>query len=676
MRDWPRRRVPSGKRSVRRERCPQPRHRARTLAWAAAAALAAGAPWPAGGGAVGTAQARTVIEMTPVVGFAGYYARNHWVPVDLVIQNRGPAVSATFTLDVDQAIDTGRTAQGVLAWSARLPAHGWAHVHIAVPGNLIDGMAGVDCWVGGQPVATAFLSGNAVSNVALVAVLTHNAQDAQFLTGATEGPQGNPVLPVAVDPLNFPTTPNALTALSAVAVTPSVLAALSPAQAAALKAWIKFGGMLIWMGAGPPPSGWAAWAPLRPGPVRAVSGQALAANVGNTSAKIGKVWVAAAGVEPAAALWAGTPDAPLVAAQPIGRGWVVQTAFSPLSPQLLGWSGNAEMWTALLGAGMPHGWSAWVAPLDPAGVLGLTAASDALSPLRVPSLRAWAWVFVAYTLLAGPVLFLWLRRKKREPWAWFILPALSVVTTLGIYGFGVAERPPGILTDGLGVLELAGDGTAFAYGIRGFMAPFTVNARMDAPAGSLVLPLAAQTVRQLGSAVVREGRQVTASFSGVGRWGIRYAYVSAPAGGQGAVFALLTARRDTGLYGYVRNDTPYPLHDAALWWNGRLYELGDLDPGTARPVGDATAQTTAEPTAFAAYAAYNRDLARGFGRPLANFAAQYLFAASLPPGQAMFVATTDSRTPALPSLLTRQRVASDQHLVLVRQFVPVSAGWG
>ncbi|MEZ5412039.1 MAG: hypothetical protein R2761_28645 [Acidimicrobiales bacterium] len=65
-------------------------------------------------------------------------------------------------------------------------------------------------------------------------------------------------------------------------------------------------------------------------------------------------------------------------------------------------------------------------------------ASDA--GVRIPAIGTLVGLLVVYGLVAGPVLWLVLRRTRRETFLWLALPALAVVATGAVYGLGRAMR--------------------------------------------------------------------------------------------------------------------------------------------------------------------------------------------------------------------------------------------
>lgn len=626
---------------------------------------------------VPVAQAQSQIGMTSVVGFSGYYRRSEWIPVYVTIHNDGPAVRADLTVDVGTLdVGSGHVGVGNLHWPIRLPSHGWVHEYVSVPGSLLPENPSLECLVNGQAVAATYLSGNEFRHLALVAVLFPDGQTqpAQFLTGSTDGQTGDPVLPVSVSTLATPESAQLFNDVTAIVADPDALQHLSAVQQRALLTWVRLGGQLVVIGTEGMDGVWRTVLPLQPGSAQSISGDALTAFVGTDAVKSPRVWMTAAGLRAGGVLLAGTPTLPMVAAAAVGRGTLVQTAFTPSQPALLAWPENAALWTAVLQAGQSQNEAALPSLLDPQGALTLTVGSNALSPLRVPSLKFWASVFGLYTLLVGPVVFAILRRRKREQWAWLLLPALSVATTFGIYSFGASQRPSGILTEGLGVMDLLGQGQAEAYGIRSFMAPFVASALATTQGPMLVLPLAAQSGPQMGEATVVNDTRSTVSFASIPRWGVRYIYAAGDVSGQGQLHTDLWGSVSGLLVGKVRNDTRYSLQNVALFWNGAMLPLGDLAAGATTSVHVQVSAQTGTANWLAAYSNYNRTIAHGVGRPLGSLASTLgLLSVNLNAKTALVVATTvGGETPALPSLVSsRHTIASDQTLVLVRQFTSV-----
>lgn len=608
------------------------------------------------------------------VGFSGYYSKSDWIPVTVTLANPSGAQEATLVVPLSSPVGANRLAYGQLKWPVWLPAHTSTTKQILLPGSIV-GSATLSCEVNGAVVASGEVAGNALGNVALVAVLGDKAQAAQSLTGSEDGATGEPVLPVAMTSQNFPTAVDALSGLTALVATPSSLAALSARQSSAVQSWVHMGGLLVVTGTGAAATAWNSELPITTAPQQSVAGDGLGAFVGEPSTHLPTLTVRAdtKSLQPNATVWAQTGEVPLIAELSVGRGSIVQTSFSPSEPSLLAWSGNASMWTTVFKMGSAQSLSAMPDYLSQRGIFSLASASDVLAPLRVPSLKFWATLFAVYALIVGPVLFLLLRRFKFQTAAWVILPVFSVLVTMGIYVFGASQRPNGLLTEATGVLDLVGDGTGQAYGIRAFTSPRVTSLSVHTQQPMLGLALVDRNNPVSEEESVTTSGHTSVSFSHVARWGVRYAYLAGAVHHQGELQADLM---DTSgrLFGTLENNTPYHLHDVAVCWDNRVFELGDLRPGATVALDQPDLQQLNTDNWLSAYSTYNRDITRSIGRTLGTLAGnEQLLNSGIGLRTALIVATTSDETPALGAIQTREPIASSQNLAmtLVRQFANV-----
>lgn len=548
-----------------------------------------------------------------------------------------------------------------------LPKNGWTTRQISLPGSVLNQGASVVLTAGGKTIDTVPLEGNAVSRVSLVAVITSSPQDTQFLAGSSNN--ATPVLPVAVTPSSIPDSVDLLSGLSAVVASVPTLDSLTVAQQKALHTWVELGGLLVVAGTGEQLAGWPTL-PLSEGAERWVSAQPLA-DFAQESSAAGQIAASVGGISANATLWAGSNATPLLASDTIGRGQLWQTAFSPMDPSLLGWNGDAQMWTTIFKHGDSSGNSGIPEMFTTVGALSLTSVGDALAPLRVPSLSLFGIVFAAYILIAGPVVFLVLRRWRKQTWAWALLPLLSGVTSVGIYLFGGSERPNGLLVNGVGVMDLTGNGSAVSYAAEAVMSPASGELRFELPANNLVMPMSVDD-QPLTDTIVHVGSLVTTTFKNIPRWHARYLFTIGEENDVGALHANLSEAYGV-LFGTVVNQTKYTLDDAAVIWNGRIVHLGTLKPGQRKSiVPTAETQTSAW---ISDYGTYNRALTHGIGRSLGAYLS--LLPTSVGGNgqeapQAMLIATTEKHTPQLPVPEGRQPLASDKTLVLVRQLFDVT----
>lgn len=179
--------------------------------------------------------------------------------------------------------------------------------------------------------------------------------------------------------------PDALGAFSQVLATPDDLAALPDNQLDALRAWVGTTGGTLVVDASPDAS-----IPLEAEPLPGATDGTSTFGVGQVRFSDGKAQASA-----------------------------YDGVFAPTVPR-----DTAEF---------PFGANAF--GLAPTTIL---LASDA--GVRIPAIGTLVGLLVVYGLLAGPVLWLVLRRARRETILWLALPALAVVATGAVYGLGRAMR--------------------------------------------------------------------------------------------------------------------------------------------------------------------------------------------------------------------------------------------
>lgn len=632
---------------------------------ALAAAAAICATWEASRAPEVFADASPV-SMAVAVGYGGYYVADEWVPVHVWVRNGGRAEMAKLVLRVGGPSIGDRRVAGELAWPLWLPKGASASTFVDVPGSALAQGASLDLVIGNRVVSTSWLGGNSVSHVDLVGVVSDSSQATQFLAGTSA--DGTPVLPVALRAYDLPTSPQALADLSALVASVDELRALSKAQVRALAAWLDQGGMLVVTGTGLAPAELGAL-PISPGAFAVVNGDALASFAG-TSDGPGQIESTAGEIAADARLWAGSNAEPLVASEAFGRGHIWQTAFSPLDPDLLAWPGNAQMWTALFhDAGMAQvGDPAVSNLLRPTGGLSLTSVGDALEPLRMPGLSTFGLVLLAYLLAAGPVTFYVLRRLRRAALAWVVLPALSGLTTAGVFALGGSARPAGLLMNGVGVMELLGDGQAYEYGALAIMSPDSGDEILRLPAGDDVLTLQSDNQPVANAGIEHSADATWVSLTDVPRWHVRYVFASGFHDDAGRIQCNFKEAYGL-LFGTVTNETRMTLTNVAVVYDGMLVKLGALAPGQTRSVN--ASQEVPTSSWISDYGVYNRQLTHGIGRTLGAYLSS--LAAGWHGGSeaALVLATADGGLPELAAPANDHVVASEKRLVLVREYAPV-----
>lgn len=224
----------------------------------------------------------------------------------------------------------------------------------------------------------------------------------------------------------------------------------------------------------------------------------------------------------------------------------------------------------------------WAATGDPSlrfggGFVGQVLANEA--GLQVPRLGWLVTFLVLYVLVAGPVVFLVVRRQRRPELAWVAVPLVAVMFTAGAYvgGRGLRNTTRQVATSVLttGAMGTTADTWTGLFSARG------QTSRLLFPPGWLPggesdiqgpTPLASVTL-------TADGAEATIPLD-PGQFGIVPA--AGPVTADGALEVTGTARVADAASGRVRNATPWPLDDVAVFVGTGGSLVGHLEAGEER----------------------------------------------------------------------------------------------
>ncbi|MCD8366173.1 MAG: hypothetical protein LUC83_10305 [Clostridiales bacterium] len=128
----------------------------------------------------------------------------------------------------------------------------------------------------------------------------------------------------------------------------------------------------------------------------------------------------------------------LVFSREVGLGHVVLTAFNPGMEPVVSWNAKNEMAVLLLQESA-EGYSAQrIYNLnygDSVSAWTLSSILDDMHDVQKPNILLLTILLLAFVLVAGPVLYLILKKADRRGWMWFLVPVLSLAVTGGVFLF-------------------------------------------------------------------------------------------------------------------------------------------------------------------------------------------------------------------------------------------------
>lgn len=347
-------------------------------------------------------------------------------------------------------------------------------------------------------------------------------------------------------------------------------ARLSDRQRGALLTWVRLGGRLVVI-ARPGVALPAFLTPIMPayaGPPQVLrSASDLAARY-SASVPAGPVPIVALVPQPAA-LVVRAGGMPVVAAAAEGNGRVSVWGLDPTIPPLADWDGGTRLWAETLGAPAP----ALADPAALAGVLDLQVPADRFSHVAAGFLMA---VYV------GGLAIVRRRRPTLMGGAAVAVAAVVAVAVFATLAAGARARSTA-LSQVVVVQQAPETQVASALIVAATAVPYGGVIALRAPDGAAASPVAVigdLSIRRDGGPTLLTGRM---------RADVPWVFEAATA-------VPLSASADFAASGSLTADLPAAgLRDAAVWWHGLVYPLGDLPGGRSesrvpgagwRPAGD------------------------------------------------------------------------------------------
>ncbi len=276
---------------------------------------------------------------------------------------------------------------------------------------------------------------------------------------------------------------------------------------------------------------------------------------------------------------------PLVAKKAFGQGDVTQVAFDLGLPVLADWKGSQSLWETI---GSDAGnRNSQMMPLNLRMNDQLTNMSRTFPTLANFKVSTLSYLFIAYLLLILPVLYIVLKKADKREWAWVVIPAIAVISSVGLYAVGAKDRSGHVKTNTVSVISVdeqgigSGDGSVSMLSKGAGAYTLTMDSELD--------PVAAnnrynpqQTVTDLPF-VEAKGKHTAINYRNVEFWSPRSAAIDYPVKKYGHFQSGLT-RADDNISGQITNNFKHDLHDVYLISGNNYQKVGDLAAGKSKEI--------------------------------------------------------------------------------------------
>ncbi|UFJ61826.1 hypothetical protein [Brevibacillus sedimenti] len=528
-----------------------------------------------------TVHAESSVQLGVTPGIRGEYKQAGVVPVQVTVSNGGADVEGSLVVAGSKNDDfsVGYYQPVSVAKGAT------KQVTITVPGNAIDPFGYVALIQGDEIVAQTKIGGRRHGpDTLFVGVLAADVDTANFLGAMPQSVLPNPVRVLPMQPEQIPTSKVQLEMLDILVLNNFALDGLNGQQVQAIRDWTAGGGMLVLAGGAHYNKTAGVLADLSPVEVTGVTSLTAFSSLAvekNKPLVLEKPFTISAGRLKTGSVVHAEGGVPLMAVRSLGEGKVLYVAYDLSEEPVASWSGNSRFWAETLTKAF--GSSLQRTERDPMdGMWGLNQAADRVPQLKLPDVKWTALFFGCYALLAGPVFYYLLRRKRKQGYMWVVVPVFAVITGVAIFSYGALQRGTGALVHQTGIIHLQGDGQARAKAVTALFVPTSGDYELEVKGDGKVWPIQHHYLGEASTKawVSMQSDRSLVQFRDVEFWSMRKVgmeHIVTDAG----LFEADLVYADGTVKGTVTNKSKYALRDVVIVSGRNVQKVPELAPGSS-----------------------------------------------------------------------------------------------
>ncbi|HEX6290707.1 MAG TPA: hypothetical protein VFZ66_16070 [Herpetosiphonaceae bacterium] len=511
------------------------------------------------------------VRLTVQPFFDGKYRAGNWLPFRITVSNNGPDITA------DISIQTGTS----FATTLDLPRGAEKSVVLyARPLDEIRRTAMVRALVSGAELAKVEAPIDGFSG--LTWVVGHVSTQALTLPLPAVQSQSQRLETLPIQPADLPERSEGLSMFDLLIVDGAPLADLTEKQQQALADWVRLGGQLVIGGTNLEATLAQLPEPLRPATSGGAAPRGSISLLPDLDAA-GTPAVTALVGQASTRTIATIDSTPIGVQAEVGKGRVTALGFSFSAPELTQLRTAASLWDQIAYFSSSAVQAQQMQHVDDVQAQQFASVLSLLPALAVPPLTTLAVVLGLYLLIVGPGLYLLLRRLDRQAWGWVAVPLVTIVFSLGAYGYGLRLRGNDIILNQVTVVEPA-EGRARVRTYAGIFSPRTQTYQVRTNSDVLFEPVAGGGFGQGGAFAGGQYMQGSSSVRNLNipQWSMQM-FTAQQVMDVDPLKAELTVEGTT-LRGTVRNVGAEPIREVAVVHDVHVAHLGDLEPGQARPI--------------------------------------------------------------------------------------------
>ncbi len=540
------------------------------------------------------------ITMRVTPGFGGQVRPSGWVPLTVDLRNAGADFAGRVVVRTDDSAGANGPPQPYhSAYTTDVALPGGAHKQVILYVPAYEAASGsIDVRLDdalGHAAATATAQVRTAPMGALMAgVVSANAATAGVLNGVSI--DGTTLTAVALSTHDLVPVAAALENFDLLVLSDVPTEDLNAAQGAALRQWVRAGGVLVVAG-GPTAQRTVAGLPPDLVPVR-VRGTTTLSDLSGLARLAGTALhnqpvVASTGDVAAGATLATQGSVPLVVDAPLGVGHVLYLALDLGLAPFSDLAAQSPLWGGLLGPALAARVGLLATQSGPQGgpqgmqaTWGIVNALNNLPSTAAPSVGLFVALITLYILALGPLNYAVLRRLRRQELSWITIPALAALFCLSTFLLALQGKGHDVLLNAVSVVHLdtaAGPRPVESY--VGLFSPTRSDYHLAVPGVALpeALPANGSWGTRPGDTTplglqFHQGEPTLVDFTNMNMWSLRAVRLRGQATFPGAIEAHLRMGGGGAIVGNVTNRTGHRLAGVGLVTAGGAQLLGSLGP--------------------------------------------------------------------------------------------------
>jgi hypothetical protein len=276
----------------------------------------------------------------------------------------------------------------------------------------------------------------------------------------------------------------------------------------------------------------------------------------------------------------------LVAEKKLGSGLVIQTAFSLGDDPIAKSPGMTAVWNKLFSAGENVINSPFKNMYDPVNQLSYTVGqTNELFPSFKVSAPLIFGIITLYIIIIIPILYFILKRKDKREYAWWIIPAIALLTSVAIFGYGAKDRIGRAQIQHTAILNVEPDGNVKGYFAESILSNKSGDYTFKAPHGTTLAASPQNTMFNTNGNMIHkkallenDAAGTALHFRSVGYWNVASVYGETNLKDVGGIVNDLMVEKGL-LTGSITNEFPFELKDVAIWSGSDFIPLDNIGAG-------------------------------------------------------------------------------------------------